>query len=95
MGLAVLPSRLKTEMALLEDALVNGKDISADERIAKHYAWAEEIKKNNKITAENCEEILQNEIGKVFADILSQCGVYERSAQGKQQFLKFIDVINS
>ncbi len=95
MGLAVLPSRLKTEMALLEDALVNGNDVSADERIAKHYTWAEEIKKNNEITAENCEGILQNEIGKVFADILSQCGVYERSAQGKQQFLKFIDVINS
>ena len=95
MGLAVLPSRLKTEMSILEDALVNNKDISADERIAKHYDWAEEIKKNNIITAENCEEILQNEIGKVFADILSQCGVYERSAQGKKQFLKFIDVINS
>ncbi len=95
MGLAVLPSRLKTEMSILEDALVNDKDISADERIAKHYAWAEDIKKDNTITAENCEEILQNEIGKVFADILSQCGVYERSAQGKQQFLKFIDAINS
>ena len=95
MGLAVLPSRLKTEMSILEDALVNNKDILADERIAKHYDWAEEIKKNNIITAENCEEILQNEIGKVFADILSQCGVYERSAQGKKQFLKFIDVINS
>ncbi len=94
MGLAVLPSRLKTEMAILEEAMVSGADISADERIAKHYGWAEEIKKNNTITAENCGEILRNEIGKVFADILGQCGVYDRTEEGKKQFLAFIDKVN-
>lgn len=95
MGLAVLPSRLKTEMTLLRDAMVSGADISADERIAKHTEWAQEIMANNNITAENCEEILQNEIGKVFADILGQCGVYDRNDDGKKQFLKFIDVVNN
>ena len=94
MGLAVLPSRLKTEIALLRDAMVEGKDIAADERIAKHNQWAQDIMKNNNITAENCEKILQNEIGKVFADILGQCGVYSRDAQGKAQFLKFIEAVN-
>ena len=94
MGLAVLPSRLKTEMALLRDALVSGADIKADEVLSKHFDWAEEIKKNYEITEENCENILQDEIGKVFADILGQCGVYERSEEGKNQFLKFVDEIN-
>jgi UDPglucose--hexose-1-phosphate uridylyltransferase len=94
MGLAVLPSRLKTEMALLRDALVSGADIKADEILSKHFDWAEEIKKNYEITEENCENILQDEIGKVFADILGQCGVYERSEEGKNQFLKFVDEIN-
>ena len=94
MGLAVLPSRLKTEMAVLQDALVNNKDIAADERIAKHLEWAEQIKKDNNITAENCEKILQDEIGKVFADILGQCGVYARNEEGKAQFIKFTDYIN-
>ena len=95
MGLAVLPARLKTEMALLENALVNGEDISSDERIAKHTQWAEEIKKNNNITPENCEKIIRDEIGKVFADILSQCGVFERTENGKKQFLQFIDYVNN
>ncbi len=95
MGLAVLPARLKTEMALLENALVNGEDISSDERIAKHTQWAEEIKKNNNITPENCEKIIRDEIGKVFADILSQCGVFERTENGKKQFLKFIEFVNN
>ncbi len=94
MGLAVLPSRLKTEIALLKDALVNGTDITADERIAKHLEWAEEIKKNNVITAENCEKLLQDEIGKVFADILGQCGVFERSEDGKKQFIRFCEELN-
>ncbi len=94
MGLAVLPARLKEEMSLLQAALVKGADISSDERIAKHTEWAEEIKKNNNITADNCEEILRNEIGKVFADILCQCGVYDRTEEGKNQFLKFIDNVN-
>lgn len=94
MGLAVLPARLKTEMAILEDALINGEDISKDERISKHAEWAEEIKKNNNITADNCETILRNEIGKVFADILCQCGVFDRTEQGEKQFLKFIDKVN-
>ena len=91
MGLAVLPSRLKEEMAILKDALVNNKDISSDERISKHAEWADMIKKKYEITEENCDEILKTEIGNVFTAILGQCGVYERNEKGKEQFLKFIN----
>ena len=95
MGLAVLPARLKEEMALLEKAIISGADISKDEKIAKHLDWVEEIKSRNNITAENCEKILRDEIGKVFADILCQCGVFDRNENGKKQFLKFIDFVNN
>ena len=95
MGLAVLPARLKEEMTILENALVKGEDVSENEKIAKHTQWAEEIKKNNEITPENCGEILRCEIGKVFTDILSQCGVFERTPKGKEQFLKFVDFVNN
>ena len=95
MGLAVLPARLKEEMALLEKAIISGADISKDEKIAKHIDWVEEIKSRNNITAENCEKVLRDEIGKVFADILCQCGVFDRNENGKKQFLKFIDFVNN
>ena len=95
MGLAVLPARLKEEMALLEKAIISGADISKDEKIAKHLDWVEEIKSRNNITAENCEKVLRDEIGKVFADILCQCGVFDRNENGKKQFLKFIDFVNN
>ena len=91
MGLAVLPSRLKTEMAVLREAILENKDIKADERIAKHYDWAMKIKaKYDDINAENCDKILQDEIGLVFTAILGQCGVFDRNEEGKAQFRKFI-----
>ena len=94
MGLAVLPARLKGEMELIEDAIINGDDISENEKIAKHKDWVEEIVKNNTITPENCAKVIRDEIGKVFADILKQCGVFDRTDEGKKQFLKFIDRVN-
>ena len=89
MGLAVLPSRLKEEISILKAALISGADIEQDERIAKHKEWAEQIKAENNLTEENCEEILKQEIGKVFTSILEQCGVFERNEKGKEQFIKF------
>ena len=73
--------------------MVNGKDISADERIAKHEEWAKAIMSANEITADSCEDILKAEIGKVFTAILEQCGVYERSEKGKNQFIKFVESV--
>ncbi len=94
MGLAVLPARLKDEMKLIEQAIINGEDISADERIAKHKEWVDGILDSNTVTSENCAQIIKDEIGKVFADILKQCGVFDRTEQGKEQFLKFINRVN-
>ena len=90
MGLAVLPSRLKEEISVLADAMVNGKDITADERIAKHNEWAQMISEKYDINAENCEDILKKEIGIVFTAILEQSGVYERTEEGKAQFIRFM-----
>ena len=39
MGLAVLPSRLKSEMEQLADAILEGKDIRSNEVLEKHADW--------------------------------------------------------
>ena len=93
MGLAVLPARLKAEMELLKNALVNGVDISADERIEKHKAWADMLKEKYEITEENAMDILKKEIGVIFTAILEQCGVFERTDEGKAQFVKFMKAV--
>lgn len=93
MGLAVLPSRLKKEMEALKAAMLSNADIRADEAIAKHAEWAEMIKSRYQLTAENIDGIIKDEIGIVFAAILEQCGVFERSDKGKKQFLRFVESV--
>lgn len=93
MGLAVLPSRLKNEMAVLGKAMVNGEDISANETIASHKEWAEMIMQKYDINEDNINDILKKEIGIVFTSILGQCGVYSRDEEGKAGFLRFIESV--
>lgn len=94
MGLAVLPSRLKQEMAALAEALANGRDICQDELLAKHADWAEELKTRYTFTAQNAEKILQQEIGKVFATVLEHAGVFKCTPEGRIAFHKFIKSVS-
>ena len=91
MGLAVLPARLKEELAQVADCLANGGDLRAQETTEKHADWAEGFKtKYESITKDNAWDIVQYETGLVFAKVLEHAGVYKRTAEGKEQFLKFI-----
>lgn len=90
MGLAVLPARLRDELHAVADALASGADLSADERTAKHAPWAEGFRKAYRFTSENAFETVQHETGLVFAKVLEHAGVYQRSAAGKEAFLRFL-----
>ena len=94
MGLAVLPSRLKEELELLADYIVNGKDIRSSKKIEKHADWVEEfLPTYDNITEENVMEILQKEVGIVFTHVLEDAGVYKCTEQGRADFLKFIHTL--
>ena len=94
MGLAVLPSRLKDELALLEEYLVEGKDVRSNEMIEKHADWVDEfLPKYGKITKEDVEKILQDEVGKVFARVLEDAGVYKCTAEGREAFGRFLESV--
>ena len=95
MGLAVLPSRLKSELHDLAEAIVADRDISADEMLSKHADWARELKAKYSFTEENALEIVLQETGKVFAAVLEDAGVYKNTAEGKAAFIKFVDYVNS
>ena len=95
MGLAVLPSRLKGELAALAEAIVSGSDIAADETLGKHAQWVEGLKAQYTFTADNVLDILMQETGKVFAAVLEDAGVYKNTETGRVAFLKFTDVVNT
>ena len=94
MGLAVLPSRLKKELADLAEAAASGKDISADEALSKHADWLAELKEKYTFTAENALDILLQETGKVFSAVLEDAGVYKNTCEGRAAFLRFVDHVN-
>lgn len=94
MGLAVLPARLKDEMAALEQAILAGSDIRKDEVLEKHADWVDEfLPKYENVTAENVHEIIQKEIGLVFNEVLKDAGVYKCDEAGRKAFMRFVESI--
>ena len=94
MGLAVLPSRLKAELHDLAEAIVNGRDIAADEVLRKHAAWVEELKQQYTFTSDNALDTLLQETGKVFSAVLEDAGVYKNTDAGRAAFSRFVEYVN-
>jgi UDPglucose--hexose-1-phosphate uridylyltransferase len=94
MGLAVLPARLKAELQQLREAILKGSDIAALPDIAKHAEWvAEFLPRYEKVDESNIDKILQDEVGKVFAEVLTDAGVYKRTPEGQEAFDRFLAVL--
>lgn len=94
MGLAVLPARLKTEMEQLEAAILAKEDLTKDETLRVHADWAAEVvNKHPEMKEDNIHEIIQQEIGLVFAKVLEHAGVYKRDVAGKEAFMRFIHTL--
>ena len=94
MGLAVLPARLKDEMEILQEAVLRGEDLRADERICKHADWAEEfLPRHGHIDEKNIGKILEAEIGRVFVGVLEDSGVFPYTEKGRESFRKFISCL--
>ena len=96
MGLAVLPGRPKKEMADLKTALLNGENLRANDELAKHADWADEFMgRHPEFNADNAEEIIQFEIGQVFAKVLECAGVYKCTAEGRNHLKKFLTEVQN
>ena len=91
---AVLPARLKEELEILADYLVEGKDIRSNEKIEKHADWvAGFLPKYSEISRENVMDILKEEVGQTFVHVLEDAGVYKCNEEGRKAFLRFIETL--
>ncbi|WP_295626080.1 UDP-glucose--hexose-1-phosphate uridylyltransferase [uncultured Intestinimonas sp.] len=93
MGLAVLPARLKEELAAVADGLAAGADLRANALTEKHADWAEGFREKYAITPDNALDIVEKETGLVFAQVLEHAGVYKRTEEGKAAFLRFLSQV--
>ena len=94
MGLAVLPARLKEELELLAEYILEGKDISSNEKIEKHADWVKGfLPKYDHLNKDNIEEILHKEVGNVFVHVLEDAGVYKCTEEGREAFMRFVQAL--
>ncbi|MBQ3418330.1 MAG: UDP-glucose--hexose-1-phosphate uridylyltransferase [Ruminococcus sp.] len=91
MGLAVLPARLDKELEAVKNVLLKGEDLSQNPLTASHAQWAKTVaEKHPELNSENAEAIIRDEVGAVFEKVLLDAGVYKRTEEGREAFLRFI-----
>ena len=91
MGLAILPARLKTEMALLAECLTGDKRMEDYPELGQHAEWARDIAaRRTDLNKDNVDDILKEEIGHVFVHVLEDAGVYKCTEEGRAAFERFI-----
>ncbi len=105
MGLAILPARLLTEMRLLKETILAGKDPGREESLLPHAEWAGELlekypeyRPENVASSGKSEElsaILRKEIGLVFCRVLEHCGVFKDTKKGREGFRRFTEAVNA
>lgn len=86
MGLAILPARLLTELAEVQKYLLDEPNHIAD----MHKPWADELKASQTWTADTAQAQLRQEVGKVFARVLEDAGVFKQNDEGLAAFDRFI-----
>lgn len=90
MGLAILPPRLKAELAEVEKFLLG----QASQVAAYHQTWAESLKTAHPdVTEEEVGQVVRESVGQIFARVLEDAGVYKRTDEGQAAFMKFIEYV--
>ena len=94
MGLAILPSRLVSELEAVKNAILNNDDLRASELTASHADWVEEFLPNHpNFNADNAMDIIKEETGKVFLHVLEDAGVYKCTPEGREAFMHFLESV--
>ena len=91
MGLAILPPRLKEEVEQVAAYLV-GEDVSVTDY---HQEWADELKESHPELTDKVQalEIVQESVGKIFARVLEDAGVYKQTEEGQAAFMRFVEQV--
>ena len=91
MGLAILPPRLKEEVEQVA-AYLAGEDVLVADY---HQEWADELKESHPGLTDKVQalEIVQESVGKIFARVLEDAGVYKQTEEGQAAFMRFVEQV--
>ena len=92
MGLAILPARLVGETDRIAGILTGANPVEATGDLAKHADWISSLIRrwgtNN--TQSAAEQIIRDDIGLLFTEVLSDAGVFKDTEAGRRQFARFV-----
>ena len=89
MGRAILPARLKDELNEVKKFWLGAENKIAD----SHLPWAKEVQSRINITADNVDEVMEQELANVFANVLENAGVFKDDAAGNEGWQRFVDAL--
>ncbi|MCM3701526.1 UDP-glucose--hexose-1-phosphate uridylyltransferase [Paenibacillus macerans] len=98
MGLAILPGRLKEELAEIAGILCGDKALydrtvtDPNAPLAVHADWVKEMvdRAGSSLTREAADALLRDEVGRKFAEILGHAGVFKTAEAGRAAFERFV-----
>lgn len=93
MGLAILPARLKDELQLLKDCLLNKRNINDYPQLEKHYDWYLQLLNEFTITEDNVMDILEEAVAIKFVTVLEDAGVFKMDQQGIDALISFVEMV--
>lgn len=107
MGLAVLPGRLQTELEAISRLLVGtvsldsltttgeGDSEHTDNPLHKHRAWIEAMLDHygTGLSPTEAEEVLRDEVGRKFMEVLEASGVFKRTPEGNEAFRRLMSAL--
>lgn len=89
MGRAILPARLKDELNEVKKFWLGAENKIAD----NHLPWAKEVQSKINITEDNVNEVMEQELANVFANVLENAGVFKDDATGNEGWQRFVDAL--
>ena len=89
MGRAILPARLKDELNEVKKFWLGAENKIAD----SHLPWAKEVQSRINITEDNVDEVMEQELANVFANVLENAGVFKDEAAGNEGWQRFVDAL--
>ncbi len=90
-GLSILPPRLKKELQEIEKLLSENADKNEYPELSAHYEWIDELRQRYTFTKENAHEILEQEVGNIFVQMLEDCAVFDQTEAGSSAFRSFAE----
>ena len=85
-------TRLKDELEVLKECLLGKKNILEISNMKKHVAWYNELKSHD-FNEDTVDQLLKEELTHKFVNVLEDAGVFKMNEEGKEAFIKFVEMV--